>query len=177
MRSIHKAILPVLMALLGIIVVSGLLMDEMSTTPVPVAAQVSISCANSVAVPDPEPANLVADCETLLGLKDTLRGSASLNWSQTRPITTWDGVTVLNSRVDILDLRNRQTDQLTGRIPPALSNLSKLRALYLDRNQLTGTIPSELGTLSELLSLVPPQQPTDGPHPSCTGAPSPNWNT
>ena len=32
------------------------------------------SCANTHAIRDPEPADLVADCETLLGLKDELEG-------------------------------------------------------------------------------------------------------
>lgn len=153
MRLIHKVILLVLMPLLGMLVINGLLMDEMSTTSVPVAAQVSISCANSAAVPDPENPDLVADCETLLGLKDTLRGTASLNWSPTLIITQWTGVSVATSRVTVLNLRNRQTDSLTGRIPRELGTLSQLLALDLSNNQLTGTIPAALGTLTKLVEL------------------------
>ena len=70
--------------------------------PVPVAAQTTISCANTAAIPDPESASLIRDCETLLGLKDTLRGSASLNWSTSRSISQWDGVTVSSSHVPAL---------------------------------------------------------------------------
>ena len=42
---------------------------------------------------------------------------------------------------------------LTGAIPPALANLSKLETLVLDENQLTGKIPPELGRLSNLKHL------------------------
>ena len=49
-----------------------------------------------------------------------------------------------------LNLRN---NQLTGEIPTELSNLTQLRALHIGRNQLTGPIPSELGSLSNLEEL------------------------
>ena len=139
--------------------------------PVPVAAQTTISCANTAAIPNPESATLIADCETLLGLKDTLRGSASLNWSTSRLISQWEGVTVSSSvsssHVTMLNLQvrydSRPIRQLTGSIPPALGNLSQLERLDLSFNQLTGTIPAELGNLSRLESLsllcIPRWQP------------------
>ena len=37
---------------------------------------------------------LVADCETLLAARDTLKGSGTLNWSADTPIANWDGITV-----------------------------------------------------------------------------------
>ena len=37
---------------------------------------------------------LMRDCIHLLGLKDALRGTATLNWSLDTPITSWDGVTL-----------------------------------------------------------------------------------
>ncbi len=49
---------------------------------------------------------------------------------------------------------NSWTDnQLTGEIPPELSNLSNLQVLHLSENQLTGAIPEELGSLSNLIDL------------------------
>ena len=40
------------------------------------------SCSNGIAVPSPhENTSLVSDCEALLDAKDTLRGTATLNWS------------------------------------------------------------------------------------------------
>ncbi len=44
-------------------------------------------------------------------------------------------------------------NQLTGEIPPELSNLSNLTYLDLGSTQLTGSIPAELGDLSNLQSL------------------------
>ena len=105
----------------------------------------SPSCANTAAIPDPEPAGLVADCETLLGLKDELTGDATLNWSTTFPIADWEGVTVGNSRVWSIILEGKG---LTGSIPTELGNLTILTTLYLDNNQLTGSIPTELGNLA-----------------------------
>ena len=36
---------------------------------------------------------LVSDCNTLLAARDTLAGSATLNWSADLAIEDWDGVT------------------------------------------------------------------------------------
>ena len=45
-------------------------------------AQDDYGCASGQAVPNPENnPGLVADCETLLGLKDALRGTAPLDWN------------------------------------------------------------------------------------------------
>ena len=152
--------------------------DTSSATTTPTATPTSVSaCANSIAVPDPEPAGLVADCNTLLAAKDTLRGRGpgSLNWSKTIPIDRWEGVRVSNSRVTQLRLRSKQlsgsipkelgnlshlqiltlrNNQLIGTIPTALGNLSRLQTLTLRRNQLTGTIPATLGNLSHLRTLT-----------------------
>ncbi len=112
----------------------------------------SPSCANTAAIPDPEPAGLVADCETLLGLKDELEGDATpLNWSVTRPISNWEGISVRNDRVTRLSLTRRG---LTGSIPAGLGQLTKLQNLYLYSNDLTGSIPAELGRLTNLRFLL-----------------------
>ena len=116
-------------------------------TPVATATPAASPCTNSRAVPNPEAPGLVRDCNTLLAVKDTLRGSASLNWSKTIPINRWDGVTVSNSRVTQLDLSD---NQLTGSIPEELGNLSQLEWLSLRENQLTGRIPPELDSIDTL---------------------------
>ena len=75
-------------------------------------------------MPDPSNnAGLVSDCEALLSARDTLAGTASLNWSSTISIDQWDGVIVSGTppRVTMLYLSQRQ---LTGEIPPALGSLS-----------------------------------------------------
>ena len=112
----------------------------------------SSSCASTAAIPDPEPAGLVADCETLLGLKDELAGDAALNWNTSLPISDWEGVTVENDRVAVLDLLHKG---LTGRIPAALGRLTNLTKLVLFANQLSGSIPDELANLTNIEYISP----------------------
>ena len=56
-----------------------------------------------------------------------------------------------DGRVAELNLYN---NQLSGKIPRELGNLSNLTNLYLVNNQLTGPIPEELGNLSNLRELL-----------------------
>ena len=100
----------------------------------------------------PDQANnpgLMRDCITLLELKDTLRGTAALNWGVDTAIATWDGVTTdgTPNRVTKLLL---PTKSLSGSIPSGLGRLSELTHLDLSRNSLTGKIPEGLGRLSNL---------------------------
>ena len=132
----------------AIFTISGLILVAGADTPV-AAQQTTSSCANSIAIPDPEDPNLVADCSTLLNIK-THWASASLNWTTTTPITAWEGVTITISRVTKLELNRKQ---LTGTIPAALGTLTNLTYLNLNDNQLTSTIPKELGNLSQLQTL------------------------
>ena len=108
-------------------------------------------CANGVAVPNPQAnSGLVADCTALLLVRDTLAGSATLNWSTDRPIADWDGITIGGSppRVIEVDLSERK---LTGMIPPQLAELINLQVLDLLANQLSGPIPPQnWATLTQL---------------------------
>ena len=53
------------------------------------------SCSSGVAVPSPgNNPGLVADCKTLLALKSTLAGTATLNWSVESAMSAWDGVSL-----------------------------------------------------------------------------------
>ena len=111
------------------------------------------SCANGIAVPNPsDNPGLVSDCEALLSARDTLAGTASLNWSSTTAIDQWDGVTVgdTSQRVTELSLPERQ---LTGRVAPELGRLSGLQLLDLLGNGLSGNMPRELARLASLRSL------------------------
>ena len=108
------------------------------------------SCASDGAVADAaDNPGLVADCDTLLAGRDTLAGSASLNWSASTPIDQWEGIAVGGTplRVTGLELQRRG---LTGEIPAGLGGLSSLVELDLWFNQLSGTIPSEIGDLANL---------------------------
>ena len=114
-----------------------------------IPTQYTEQCSNGIAAPNPaNNPDLVADCATLLALKDTLAGaSGNLNWSSDIRISDWDGVTIEHNRVTRLSLPNRS---LNGAIPAALGNLASLDALDLSDNILSGVIPSELGNLSNL---------------------------
>ena len=110
-------------------------------------------CSGGTAVTNPG-ANpgLVSDCDALLAAKDTLRGTATLNWSVDTTITSWDGVTVEGApqRVTELGLSSRS---LTGSIPSSIGSLVELTHLNLSNNTLTGEIPEEIGQLSDLVEL------------------------
>ena len=108
------------------------------------------ACASGGAVADPDnKPGLVADCAALMAARDTLAGTATLNWAAETPIAEWDGVIVEGTppRVTELSLSRRR---LTGEIPVELGDLSNLEWLVLSSNQLTGEIPTELGNLSSL---------------------------
>ena len=92
---------------------------------------------------------LAFDCNALLAARDTLAGSATLNWSADTHMGEWEGVTLAGwpLRVTELDLSARG---LTGELPTELGNLTNLRHLYLSANRLTGNIPVELANLRNL---------------------------
>ena len=117
-------------------------------------ATMQSACVTGGAVPaGDEYADLARDCATLLGLHDTLVGSATLSpaWSVSTDIVTWQGITVEAMRVTSISLGLKS---LTGSIPPELGDLDGLTQLsLLDENQLTGEIPSELGGLSKLTEI------------------------
>ena len=117
------------------------------------ARVVDADCSSGIAVDDPDDtAGLVSDCETLLAARDTLSGSATLNWSADIPIEGWDGIRIVGSpeRVDSLSLNDLG---LNGVIPAGLGLLAHLFLLSLSGNDLSGQIPSELGDLGDLAIL------------------------
>ena len=76
------------------------------------------------------------------------------NWKTSAPLGDWHGVTTdAAGRVTELLL---VANGLTGVIPPALGDLTRLESLSLGRNGLTGPVPAWLGSLGRLrvLSLV-----------------------
>ena len=110
-------------------------------------------CVSGGAVVDATNDGLRSDCERLLEARDTLAGTASLNWSADTPITEWNGVALGEASGRVTELYLGAMG-LNGRIPPELGSLANLQGLYLSDNQLTGEIPPELGGLSNLTELV-----------------------
>ena len=92
---------------------------------------------------------LMLDCQYLLGGKDALRGTVTLNWDTGTTIGSWDGVTTggTPTRVTKVELDD---EDLTGTIPAELGSLAELTHLDLSDNSLTGDIPRELGRLDNL---------------------------
>ncbi len=95
------------------------------------------------------------DCGVLLGIEDTLAGTATLDWAADPAITGWEGITVeaitvegtTTSRVTKVQLSSKS---LSGTIPADIGDLLQLTVLDLSSNSLTGDIPSKLGWLFNL---------------------------
>ena len=100
---------------------------------------------------DPSPTDR-RDCAVLLAVRDMLAGDIALNWSRTRPVERWQGVTTAGPEERVTGLRLAGLG-LNGRIPPELGRLDRLELLSLQRNRLTGGIPPELGDLANLKQL------------------------
>ena len=110
-------------------------------------------CANGIAVADPSVNRaLVNDCETLLELKDTLAGTAVLNWSADLAMGSWIGVTTSGTPQRVTGV-SLPSSSLSGTIPTELGTLWSLETLDLSSNSLTGSIPAALGGLPELGTL------------------------
>ena len=149
---------------------------EPAPDPEPPATSTS-DCSNGVAVSDRDAnSGLVSDCEILLGARDTLAGTAALNWSADVSMATWQGIEIDGNPLRVLELEleptlHTQGPAVTGSIPPELGGLTKLTSIRVSNpdsvcfvddcrdvedhelNQLTGSIPRELGNLRELYKL------------------------
>ena len=113
------------------------------------------ACVPGGAVADgAEKPGLARDCEALLEARDTLAGTATLDWTADTPIAEWEGVGIgggeASPRVVGLVLKGKGLD---GSIPASLGRLSALTVLNLRSNDLTGSIPSELNDLGNLTVL------------------------
>ena len=127
--------------------------DGQTTTYTPAQPPAAPTCANGTVIPNPA-ANreLVKDCETLLAARDTLRGTATLNWATGTALTSWTGITTGGTPTRVTGLSLASTS-LTGSIPAAIGRLFALTTLNLSSNSLTGDVPAELGWLEQLTEL------------------------
>ncbi len=105
---------------------------------------------------------LVADCKTLLGLRDGLAGQTILNWGAGTPLAQWAGVQVSGEPLRVTGLgfklrvrvHGHESHRLQfGRLAPAIGNLDQLQTLDLCCHKLLGTFPPELERLRHLRDL------------------------
>ena len=96
---------------------------------------------------------LKRDAAILLAARDELAGDGELDWSRTKSIAAWQGVTLAPTEHEGIVAIDLRRTGLTGRIPTQLSGLTLLETLRLDGNQLTGPIPEELSLLPNLREL------------------------
>jgi gliding motility-associated-like protein len=92
------------------------------------------------------------DSLALVALYNSTNGinwTSKTNWLVT-PVSNWQGIKVVNGRVTEINLSN---NNLTGSLPPELSNLSLLTSLKLYSNAITGPIPSKISQLTSLTTL------------------------
>ena len=128
------------------------------------------ACEDGTAVADPENnPGLVEDCKVLLGLRDELAGTGSLNWNPQLAMTRWHGIIISGSPSRVTLFVSDPRIPLTGTIPAELAQLSQMEVLDLYGNQLTGPIPTELGQLHQLTELALHNNQLTGPIPAELG--------
>ena len=113
-----------------------------------------VSCSSGIAVTNPDAnTELVADCESLLGLRDRIAGDGALNWTARKPMSDWMGVTVSGTPQRVTAL-NLSAFGLNGELSGLLGNLTGLTTLNLSGNPLTGMLPSKLALLTNLTTVA-----------------------
>ena len=89
----------------------------------------------------------VQDSLALVDLYDSTGGpnwTHHDNWLTSTPVSTWYGVEVTNNRVTYLGFYTAYKsapNNMIGRLPNSINNLTELTGLILSYNQLTGNIP------------------------------------
>jgi hypothetical protein len=90
------------------------------------------------------------ECQALVAIYESTNGEAWADhsgWLVSPNPCSWVGVICEQGHVVELQL---YYNQLAGSLPPEIGNLTRLKALYLDKNQLSGPVPAEIGNLTEL---------------------------
>ena len=127
-------------------------------SPTPTAAADPFACTSralgGARVSSPE---LADDCDTLLAIKATLEGTATLNWSADTALTAWEGVTVSGDPKRVTRIvipGGARSGKLDGTLPAQLGSLTALTALDLSGNALGGSIPAQLDEITALANLA-----------------------
>ena len=134
--------------------------------PMRIAALAVVALWAVFAAPAVAQDDVESDRAALEALYDATGGAGwthSTNWKTTAPVGEWHGVTTdADGRVTGLHLN---FNNLTGRIPPALGDLARLRELSLSDNEFTGPVPAWLGSMTGLRSLYLRGNALTGPIP------------
>ena len=112
----------------------------------------------------------VSECKVLEKLWDNTNGKNWLEnrgWDTLSSVSTWDGVTIEDGKVSSLLL---YSNNLKGKIPSELGELSSLKRLSLSHNTLSGEIPTSIGELSQLIYLELSNNSLSGSIPSSLGS-------
>jgi Leucine-rich repeat (LRR) protein len=125
--------------------------------------------------------NVIPDNVELAVLKniyDSLGGSGWItktnwptlaNWpasATSAQFGTWSGVTVTNGDISKISFIN---NNLTGQIPNSISQLTKLRYIYLQKNTITGPIPTSFGKLVTVTNMLLDHNSLSGSIPTALG--------
>ena len=116
------------------------------------------TCSGGTVVPNPaDSPELVKECEALILVKETLAGTAELNWSLDVPITGWDGITVSGTplRITSLALPSRG---LNGRIPAQAAYIETSVESGPERQSIDGAHPVGIGQLRTYHAAAPSRQ-------------------
>lgn len=97
------------------------------------------------------PASERSALEALYNATDGAHWNNHTNWMSSASEDSWFGIS-LNSDNTVRSI-SLPYNNLTGNIPPALSNLTSLNILILSGNSLTGSIPDEICSLVKLMQL------------------------
>lgn len=93
------------------------------------------------------------DSLALVDLYDSTDGphwKNSPHWLTSDPVSSWYGVTVVGDRVTRISLSG---NNLTGKIPQSIGNLTAMQKLDFFTNNLTGVIPATIVNLTALTGL------------------------
>ena len=97
-----------------------------------------------------------ANSSDSLALVDLYNSTNGLNWQNNSswlqaPLSTWSGI-VLDFSGKVVSI-NLTFNNLTGKLPNSLGNMSNLKQLQLENNHLIGNVPVSLASLKSLTNL------------------------
>lgn len=136
---------------------------------------------SSMPLPEVYTEGLVPDAIEFAALKDLYDSLAGSGWTNktgwpaagswpasatSTQMDAWFGIVVTGGDITEINMSN---NNLTGKIPASIGNLTKLKNLYLLTNKLNGRIPSSIGNLTALENLSLYNNMLTGSIPSTIG--------